>query len=156
MNFGSRTNQTKIMEWKDSYSVGVEEIDLQHRKLLDLINELYSLHNKEATGQTCFAFLNGMMKYAQMHFDTEEHYFEKSGYPDLVQHKRSHEEFVEETFAMTQDLDEDMLTLGGITIYLQEWYKDHVLGLDQDYKPFLEKTSGIPDEVVVVPPAKAD
>ena len=31
---------TKLV-WKDEYSVGVKELDMQHEKLLDLINRLY-------------------------------------------------------------------------------------------------------------------
>lgn len=153
MNLGNRSSNPQALEWKEGYSVGVEELDLQHRKLLDLVNEIASLRSKGATEKTCFAVLNAMIKYAEMHFETEERYFGTSDYPDSPRHKRFHEEFVDEAFSMVRDLDENMLTLGAIAIYLQEWYKDHILGTDREYMPFLvQKPAGAdnaPEEIRV-------
>ncbi len=146
VNLGNRSSNSQALEWKESYSVGVEELDLQHCKLLDLINEIAGLRSKGATEKTCFAVLNAMIKYAEMHFETEERYFGTSGYPDSSRHLRAHEEFVEEVFSMVRDLDQEMLTLGAIAIYLQEWYKDHILGTDRKYMPFLvPKPAGADD-----------
>ena len=32
-----------LIEWKEEFSVGVAEVDLEHRDLIDLINDLHSL-----------------------------------------------------------------------------------------------------------------
>ena len=31
------------VEWQDAYCIGVEEVDLQHKKLLSIINEFYDV-----------------------------------------------------------------------------------------------------------------
>ncbi len=88
----------------------------------------------------CFVLLNAMIKYAQNHFEAEEGYLEKIDFPALIYQKRAHENFVENVFSMAQELDEEgLITLEGITIYLEEWFKDHVLGSNQEYKAYLDK-----------------
>jgi len=140
MQPGSRSKPKPRIEWKDSYSVGNEELDSQHHKLLDLINEISDVTDTGPSKASCFALLNAMVRYAQEHFTAEERYLEENAYPKYLSQKGSHENFVQETFSMAQELDEQgLLTLGGIIIYLEDWYRDHILGFDQDYKTFFEK-----------------
>lgn len=35
--------EIKKIEWSDSYLIGVQEIDLQHKKLISIANELYDV-----------------------------------------------------------------------------------------------------------------
>jgi hemerythrin len=52
-------------EWKDSFTVGNEELDAQHRKLLDLINEIGDLADAQNTVKSAtFGALNAMIRYA--------------------------------------------------------------------------------------------
>ena len=58
---------------------------------------------------------------------------------------------------MAQELDEEgLLTLGGITIYLEDWYKDHILGFDQDYRAFFEKQPVKSDDPPAASPAETN
>ncbi len=134
MNFGSRAAHRQKIKWQERYNVGDEALDRQHRKLLDLINDIRDLSEKGPSKEVSFSALNAMVKYAQAHFDTEEHHLEECAYPRLAQQKESHEQFMERVFSMVQDLEDEMLTLGSLTIYLEDWYKDHILGSDQEYK----------------------
>ena len=147
MPLSSRSKYKSRIEWRGSYSVGIEELDSQHQKLLKLINEMGEAADTAPSKASCFAGLNAMIRYAQEHFTTEERYLEKNAYPKYLEQKAGHENFVQETFTMAQDLDgEGLLTLGGITMYIEDWYQDHILGFDQDYKAFFEKQSGKSDD----------
>jgi hemerythrin len=65
-------------EWKGSFTAGTEELDARHRGLLDLINETGDLDDVQKTlKSTSFGALNGMIRYAENHFRTEEGYFSK-------------------------------------------------------------------------------
>jgi hemerythrin len=112
----TRSNRRTRKEWKDSFTVGNEELDAQHRRLLDLINEIGDLADAQNTVKSAtFHALNGMVRYAENHFKTEEGYFEKYSYPEHRQHKEEHEAFVESVFSMAQELDEgSALSLGAI------------------------------------------
>jgi hemerythrin len=137
---GTSTRHRGKMEWQESYSVGVEELDAQHRRIMELINEIAEQSEKPQSKATCFVVLNAMIKYAETHFSTEEAYLEKHGYPKYPKQQEEHEKFVDEVFNMTQELDgENPLTLRMLAIYLQDWYAEHILGFDQEYKVFLSK-----------------
>jgi hemerythrin len=59
----------KLLEWRPSYSVGVKELDEQHKNLLVLINELAN-ENPDHSPKRCFVALNDLVKYAQKHFES--------------------------------------------------------------------------------------
>ena len=157
MLLSSRRKHKPRIEWSDSYSVGIEELDFQHQKLLELINGIGDAASTDLSKASCFAVLNAMIRYAQEHFTTEERYLTNNAYPKYLEQKGEHEKFVQETFAMAQELDEEgLLTLGGITIYLEDWYKDHILGFDQDYRAFFEKQPVKSDDPPAASPAETN
>ncbi len=129
------------IEWKPAYSVGVEQLDEQHQKLLQLINNL-SHENPEADAKQCFVVLNELVQYVQLHFNTEENLMREHGYADLKAHQQEHEIFTEKLF----DLNRKMTSSDGnifseLTHYLKDWYIAHVLGTDQGYKDFFKEKS---------------
>ena len=134
---GTSKHKPRI-EWRDSYSVGIEYLDSQHRKLLELINKIGDAAGTGLSKASCFAVLNAMIRYAQEHFTTEERYLEKNSYPKYLEQKGAHEKFVQETFTMAQELDEEgLLTLGGITIYLRTGTRITSLALTRTTGPSL-------------------
>jgi hemerythrin len=49
MHFITRSNRRTRKQWKDSFTVGIDELDAQHRKLLELINEIGDLADAQNT-----------------------------------------------------------------------------------------------------------
>ena len=141
MRFVANSNRRIRREWKDSFSVGIEKIDSQHRGLLDLINEIGDLADRQfAAKPEVFTVLNAMVRYAENHFQTEEGYLKKYGYPGLLQQKEAHEAFSESVFSMAGELEKASgLSLTAILLYLEDWYADHILGFDRGYKDFLAR-----------------
>ena len=141
MAASQRTIRTIVTEWKNRYSVGVKELDIQHQNLLKLINELdqYVENRQEASSKAkCFAALNALVKYAELHFSTEEGYLSKSTYPKYDLQRADHENFIDTVFSMNAKFEKDgTYTLNEIVNYLRDWYSLHVLGMDQEYKQFL-------------------
>jgi hemerythrin-like metal-binding protein len=90
--------------WNDTFSVGVAEMDAQHRKLLILINQLVDCHAARdgMTSEKFHDVLSGMFDYAQVHFKAEEDYLQRIGYPQLSAHEKEHVAFVEKmtTYSM--------------------------------------------------------
>ncbi len=127
------------IEWSEKFSVGVDEIDAQHRQLLELMNKLGDTADAEgSTKSGSFSALNAMVNYAELHFTTEESYLQRYSYPEYLTQKKEHEEFVEKVFSMMEQLeDEGVLTLGSIILFLHDWYVDHIIGEDQKYKDFI-------------------
>ncbi len=128
------------MTWQDSFSVGVKEIDEQHKKLISMINSLYSAI-KKGKGQTILQdILEGLVQYVDEHFGTEEKYMEQYNYPGYLAHKKEHNKFTEQVLEVYQDFEQgkQVLTLE-LLDFLKKWLKNHILGTDKKYALFLKK-----------------
>ena len=129
---------TKLV-WKDEYSVGVKELDKQHEKLLDLINRLYE-ENPDKSLDDCFWHLNTMIKYAELHFTTEENLMEKYGYEGLEIQQNEHDSFTMKVFALNEELAQEKGDIySDIIVFLKEWYVSHILGTDKEYMDFFKE-----------------
>ncbi|NLX27089.1 MAG: bacteriohemerythrin [Lentisphaerae bacterium] len=83
-----------ILQWTNELSVGVEEIDRQHQKMIEIINKLETPMAQEKEKEVLFGVIKELMAYAKIHFKTEEQYFEQFGYEDSNVHKAQHVSFV--------------------------------------------------------------
>ena len=95
----------EFLEWKDSYNIGVKEIDNQHRGLFDLISKLFTSRLYEPEGKYFFLTLNKFVEYAQVHFSTEERYMQEAQYPKFAEHQREHELFIAQVSKLVQDVE---------------------------------------------------
>ena len=129
-----------MLTWKESFSVGIKEIDEQHKYLLKLINAFSEEKKRSSDNKVLFGMLNELVKYADSHFTTEEQYMKDHDFPDYPSHQKEHVAFTEEVFALNERLaKEDNDTVLEITDFLKDWYISHVLGTDRGYVDFLAK-----------------
>lgn len=77
--------------WKRQYTVGVHELDNQHKQLLRVLNDLHGAITRGESNQEIEKLLNEFAKYGIEHFSTEEHYLDEFGYPDAKQHLVKHD-----------------------------------------------------------------
>ncbi|PKL84234.1 MAG: hemerythrin [Ignavibacteriae bacterium HGW-Ignavibacteriae-3] len=125
------------VDWSDNYSVGIDEIDNQHKKLFDILNILIEskelrIHSKNITNT-----LTKMVEYANYHFQTEEKYMLKYKYPEYALHKKEHKEFIKKTghLCMATMEGNEMVPIELLT-FLESWLVNHILKTDMKLKPF--------------------
>ena len=100
-----------ILQWNESFSVGVTEIDRQHQKLVAMINEL-SEAMKQGKGKMVLGkVLNNLIDYTATHFQTEEKYFDQYNYPKTSAHTKEHTNFVINIMEFKKDFDDGKLAL---------------------------------------------
>ena len=127
-----------IMSWTDAYSVGVAEIDKQHKKLIDLINALHDAMSKGQAKAVIGKVLGELISYCASHFATEERLFDQHGYPDTADHKDKHHKMTAKVLALQQQFDQGKATITlDVMEFLQQWLDKHILGTDKKYAPFL-------------------
>jgi len=123
-----------VIEWKESFSVNVAEIDEQHQKLVSMINRLFDAMQRGEGKKVIGATVNGLIDYAAIHFTTEEKYFDQFGYPDTVSHKQEHADFVQKALEFKSDYDQGKVLLSPAVItFLSDWLQNHIAGSDQKY-----------------------
>ena len=127
-----------IMSWIDAYSTGITEVDLQHKKLIGLINDLHDAMAKGQAKAILGEILGELVNYCASHFAMEEKLFDRHGYPDAANHKEKHQKMTAKVLALQMQFDQGraMMTLE-VMEFLQQWLDKHILGTDKKYVPFL-------------------
>ncbi len=129
----------KAIEWDDSLSVHIPEIDDQHKRLIDLINDL----DETMAGQDqpkVHAVIEGLKDYTIVHFECEESLLAKNDYPQLKSHQLEHWEFVKKVGNFDQGQSLGLPNVReGIIRFLTQWLIKHIRGTDHKYAVFLKK-----------------
>ncbi|MCB9800041.1 MAG: hemerythrin family protein [Candidatus Omnitrophica bacterium] len=127
-----------IIEWDERFSVGIEEIDNQHKKLFAIIDSMFDGIAEQDNKEMLRVAFDKVLDYTRYHFATEESYFEKFNYPDAEEHKKQHAKLIEETLELQKEYCEGApgMTLELID-FLTHWLQQHILLHDKKYAPFV-------------------
>lgn len=123
-----------LIEWNDSFSLGIDKIDEQHQRLIALLNKL---HDAMKTGQgkeVLTDILNGLIEYTAYHFKTEEDLFQKFSFEGKDGHVAEHKAFVDRLneFQTKFGAGDAVLTME-ILQFLNTWVRKHIQGIDREY-----------------------
>jgi hemerythrin len=125
---------TKKLEWESKYSVGVEEIDNQHKNMFATINELLDAISSNTTQDHIDHIIDSLVKYKIYHFATEEKYFKEFNYDGAEDHIKRHEEFNEKLIALEKEYPVHTLESAYKLIdFLEDWLINHLMVVDQRY-----------------------
>ena len=134
----------KKIEWDPSLSMGVDTLDLQHRELIERINDLRSAISlgqaRSETGRM-FSFLE---EYVKVHFTMEETLMKRKKYREYVAHRQEHLNFLTMFLEMKQRY-EDLASQGAVLSFLAvdldrklaEWLVEHITKVDKQFGEFL-------------------
>ena len=132
-----------IITWNDDLSVGIMEIDGQHQKLVQMINDLHDAMRDGKSRAVLGGLIAGLADYADTHFATEEAYFDQYGYPEAGAHKREHAAFVQKVSEFKAGFDDGRLMLSmEVMTFLKDWLVNHIKGTDKRYTAFFQ-TKGL-------------
>jgi len=133
--------EENIVTWDDSFSVGFEHIDNQHKELVKMVNELYKAC-KMGTLKEDIVYLHTVSKaleYARVHFSDEEKYMGIVFYPELDEHKKQHEEFVVEIKKSIKLFEYGKAAPIELVNFLKDWLLNHIAVSDKKYAPYFAK-----------------
>jgi len=133
------TDTGNFYRWNNDMSVGSEELDNQHRRLIEILNEVHRAFVRNEQEETA-RVLDVLSQYMVYHFTMEEVYFEMCDYCGREEHIREHRMFRDkvEEFIRKYKSKDAMLTLE-ILNFLKSWIEDHLIGSDQKYKECFAK-----------------
>ena len=84
-----------LVEWNNTFSVGIQKIDEQHKKFFSLLNTLYDAIMQGKGEVVVGPVLKELQQYVIFHFKSEEFWMELYHYPDMNNHKLEHQEGVQ-------------------------------------------------------------
>jgi len=127
-----------LFVWDAKYSVDINEIDRQHKRLFGLFNELYEAMQEGHADDVIDNVLSRIVDYTAYHFETEEKLFAQYGYHDAAAHRAEHAKLTEQVTTLVQKLEAGDVHVSLATLkLLSDWLNNHILGSDQKYAPFL-------------------
>ncbi|MGI6538306.1 MAG: bacteriohemerythrin [Caldicoprobacterales bacterium] len=120
-------------EWKDSYELGVEKIDKQHRKLFSIGDRLAVLiQTKEVMDnyEEVRQILNELKDYTLYHFSSEEKLMREISYHDIVNHAIEHN-FLRKKLKEIDTIEEaNHKVVVKLVSFLSDWISHHILITD--------------------------
>ena len=121
-----------ILVWVPELDTGIEEIDRQHRRIVEYINRLYELRSspdREALGDV----IGEMVDYTLSHFVFEEALIENAGYMFAGPHKKVHELFTRRVAEMQSRFDAGEDIAAELHGMLSRWLFNHIRNEDHGY-----------------------
>lgn len=129
-----------FINWDNSYSVGVAIIDNQHKRLVNIVNELNDALGAGKGKDVLSKVLFELVQYVNTHFKTEEEYMVKYSYDEYEQHRYEHEKLTDEVKRFYEDFNNGKAVLSiQIMNFLRNWLMDHILIKDKRFGKFLNE-----------------
>ncbi len=123
-----------LIKWNSNIAIGVEVIDTQHKKLVDLINELYRSIRRKSGKAAIKQVLEELTDYTRTHFSFEEGLMQKCSYPGLEKHMEIHADFVARLEQLQEKFKSGNALLSmDLMEFLKNWLIDHIQGTDRGY-----------------------
>jgi len=119
---------------------GIEEIDDQHRKLLEWANSLVDDH-ADASAQKVTETLNNLQEYVSYHFRSEEEAMDRYDYGKLDKHRKQHTRLMNEVsdlFIRTRGKEASKGALAEVEYLVTDWIQLHIKEWDQPFAAFVK------------------
>ena len=130
-----------LLEWNDDYLVGMDELDTEHRNLINRLNELHEkLYRRQGDNSMIEDNLRDIHDRIQQHFEMEESMMRDEDYPDYVQHKKEHDAFLHRV----DNIITKYRTSPGYSFkdaledILQHWIKNHIASSDHELASYIK------------------
>jgi len=134
----SLLNHNILIVWQPSYDLGIPIVDEQHKGIVSTINSLcYAIQNRH--GNEMLKPVIGMVtEYTRIHFEIEEAFLKKCGYPDFEKHCTLHKELIQALSETSKDSiwnkdPQEFLT------FLKDWWINHICKEDRAFNDYLSK-----------------
>jgi len=123
-----------LISWSPDLSVGVQEIDEQHKELVHLLNELNQAVTEHHGSAACADILRRLAEYTRIHFAVEESLMRILAYPDFERHKGEHDALSAQVAQLQTKLASGQATITfELLHFLKVWLTKHIQESDRRY-----------------------
>lgn len=125
----------ELIEWKDEYLTGSENIDKEHKELFDIAqkaNLIYLLEDEEEQATSLSNIIDELYKYTKYHFKNEENYMKSVSFPLYLEHKELHDKLLELLNFISLNISIINIDKSGEELYdfVQKLFVNHILNED--------------------------
>ncbi|MBF0127613.1 MAG: hemerythrin family protein [Magnetococcales bacterium] len=131
------------LQWSESLSVGFQEVDDDHKKLVVMLNTLITAIQEKNSRSIIGKVLHELISYTSWHFRHEERLMQTYRFKGFLAHKGEHAELINQAGELQRkfthegvDLTQDVLE------FLKTWLTNHILKTDREMGLFLSGKVG--------------
>ena len=131
-----------LVEWQENLSIGVLEIDIQHKLLFEKFGAFQQACQSGADDDTVHRLFWFLEAYAVTHFNDEEKLMQRLAYPDYLRHRKQHLEFVAEVGRIKERLKIEGATqdlVSSLTGFISSWLIQHISHMDRAIGEFVNR-----------------
>lgn len=123
-----------LFQWREDYSVKIPSIDAQHKRLVEMLNQLNDGMASGTGHAQLGTLLDGLVDYTAKHFAYEEKLFEQHTFPGAEQHIAEHRRLVEQVLEFKRKYEGGQAAINmALMKFLKDWLIKHILGSDKAY-----------------------
>jgi len=126
-----------MIQWSDAYSVENKKLDSQHKKLMELINRLYSSMRMGKANDVITSVLDELVDYTVHHFADEESMMRLYKYPELEKQQSMHKELVRQVLELRDQFKNGQPVGTRIFNFLKGWLVNHIQSEDKKYSSYM-------------------
>ncbi|TIH12326.1 hypothetical protein D0S45_18490 [Marinifilum sp. JC120] len=128
------------IEWHDGLNLGIKEIDEQHKALIGMVNEVLEAFEKGEEDASIDSLLSKLKEYTVYHFNAEEQYMEKIGYPQISEHRQKHASLKNSVKSLqAARFHQEQISAQDIKELLTKWLVEHILRVDYHIVEFVKQ-----------------
>lgn len=122
----------ELIKWYENFETGYQRIDLQHKNLVRLINELFNTLSLSQPEKKLQQILNELYNYTVSHFSLEEAILREYGYKEYDNHKKEHMLFITKVKEFRSKLLKNEAKINmDLLNFLKDWLLNHILKNDK-------------------------
>ena len=132
--------EENFIDYEEIELVAIPYIDEQHRAFLKLMAEFYEFQNKntENLNENFKIFIKKFVELIRVHFIDEEHILERISYPECVEHRLEHENFIKKILEAVKKFDtEKDFVFDEFVHFLRDWVLNHISLWDIKYAEYI-------------------
>ena len=127
-----------LIVWKPEYELGIPVVDEQHRGIVSTINSLFFGMQHKHGESMLTPIANMVLDYTRIHFEIEEEFIDKCGFPGIDRHHLLHKELIDE---LQQSGKKSILNKDSFQFmdFLKKWWVDHICDKDRQFRDYIMK-----------------
>ena len=130
------------VEWREHLSVGMAEIDDQHKLLFDKFNAFLAACDNGSSAEEVIRLFTFLGTYVVTHFADEERLMQQVGFPDFDKHRELHQEFTGQVDALRERLKSEgpsQRRVSSASLTMTGWLIEHISGKDRAIGRFVKE-----------------
>ncbi len=120
---------------------GHHQIDLEHKQLLEKINDFYAACGEGKAKEESLDMLRFLKRYTVTHFAHEEKLQEECHYPEMARHKQLHKNFIQSVEHIEEKLKHEGVSVSLVVEINQKigfWLINHIKIEDKKLAQYID------------------